>query len=103
MRPGDETWLAVKAEMAGILRDRARLKRVITYSELSSLIRTTTVPYDSLVMATLLGEVSTDEDAAGRGMLTVIVVHKSGDTMPGPGFFKLASTLGRSVADPMQC
>jgi len=38
----------------------------------------------------MLGEISQEEDAAGRGMLSVIVVHKVGDMQPGPGFFQLA-------------
>jgi hypothetical protein len=51
----------------------------------------------------LLGEISSEEDAAGRGMLTVIVVHKVGDMQPGPGFFELAKLLGRDTTDPLRC
>ena len=47
----------------------------------------------------MLGEISTEEDAAGRGMMTVIVVHGQGETLPGAGFFKLARRLGRHVSD----
>ena len=36
---------------------------------------------------------------AGRGMLSVIVVHKVGDMQPGPGFFQLAKKLGRDTSD----
>jgi hypothetical protein len=103
VQPGDKTWNAVRAEIASILRSRAMLKKTIAYSELSSLLRTAPVPYDSVEMATLLREVSTEENAAGRGMLSVIVVHKSGDQMPGPGFFTLAAELGRDVSDPLKC
>jgi hypothetical protein len=35
----------------------------------------------------MLGEISQEEDEAGHGMLSVIVVHKYGDMQPGPGFF----------------
>jgi hypothetical protein len=51
----------------------------------------------------MLGEISADEDAAGRGMLSVIVVHKSGDMQPGPGFFELARDLGRDTSDILVC
>jgi hypothetical protein len=51
----------------------------------------------------LLGEVSSEEDAAGRGMLSVIVVHKDGDMQPGPGFFDLARDLGRDTSDILVC
>jgi molybdopterin synthase catalytic subunit len=37
-----------------------------------------------------LGEIASEEDERGRGPLTVVVVHKSGDMQPGPGFFELA-------------
>ena len=40
----------------------------------------------------MLGEISSAEDAAGRGMLTVVVVHKAGDMQPGPGFFRAGKT-----------
>jgi hypothetical protein len=43
----------------------------------------------------LLGEVSKSEVAAGRPMLSAIVVHKGGDEIPGDGFFKLAREMGR--------
>ena len=51
----------------------------------------------------LLADVSLDEDAEGRGMLSVIVVHKYGDMQPGDGFFKLAKKLGRDTTDTMNC
>src|SRR5271157_623716 len=47
----------------------------------------------------MLGEISTEEDAAGRGMMTVIVVNGQGEKLPGAGFFKLARRLGRHVSD----
>ncbi len=36
-------------------------------------------------------------------MLSVIVVHKSGDMQPGPGFFDLAKKLGRDTSDILKC
>ena len=36
-------------------------------------------------------------------MLTVVVVHKFGDQMPGPGFFELARSLGYDTADRDAC
>ncbi|MGH6787880.1 MAG: hypothetical protein ACREBO_13705 [Novosphingobium sp.] len=54
-------------------------------------------PHDSR-LPHFLGQISTEEDAAGRGMLTAVVVHKH-DGQPGPGFFVLAKSLGRAVAD----
>lgn len=36
-------------------------------------------------------------------MLSVIVVHKSGDMQPGPGFFELADELGCDTTDILSC
>jgi len=47
----------------------------------------------------LLEQVSREEFAAGRGLLSVIVVHKYGDQEPGNGFYSLARDLGFNVAD----
>jgi len=33
----------------------------------------------------------------------VIVVHKEGDMKPGPGFFDLATRLGRDTVDQERC
>ena len=41
----------------------------------------------------VLGEVSEDENQAGRPMLSAIAVNEAGT--PGEGFFKLARRLGR--------
>jgi hypothetical protein len=40
-----------------------------------------------------------EENAAGRGMLSVVVVHKHGDMRPGPGFFVLGQVLGYDTKD----
>jgi len=41
-----------------------------------------------------------DENALGRGMISVLVVYKDpAKMMPGPGFFKLARQLGHTGDD----
>ena len=92
-------WSRGKAEVIGILQARARERGMITYSELSRQLQSIVLPYDDPAMAAMLDEISTDEFKAGRGMLSVVVVHKYGDMEPGVGFFKLADSLGRNVAD----
>jgi len=72
---------------------------MIPYSELVSRIGTICMEPDSYALAHMLGEVSEEEDAVGRGTLSVIVVHKDGDMQPGPGFFQLAKKLGRNTSD----
>jgi hypothetical protein len=49
-------------------------------------------------MSQILGDISAEEHEAGRGMLSVIVTHKTGDMEPGPGFYELAAELGLDVS-----
>jgi hypothetical protein len=96
-------WSAAKREATDLLVEVARRRSRIAYSELVAKVTEIELsPHDSRLFH-LLGEISRDEDAAGRGMLTAIVVHKSGDMQPGPGFFELAKLLGRSTKDPLAC
>jgi len=51
----------------------------------------------------MLSVVSNNEFASGRGLLSVIVVHKYGDMEPGLGFYELAQSLGLDVSDRVKC
>ena len=96
-------WQAAKQEIRDLLVQRCKVRGMIAYSELVAHLTTVSVePHDPRLFH-LLGEVSRDEDAAGRGMLTSIVVHKTGDMEPGPGFFELAQQLGRDTSDLTKC
>ncbi len=99
----DKDWVAAKAEMTAILAARARLRGMIPYSDLVRQVKAVSLAPDSPALAAMLGEISEAEDAVGRGMLTVIVVHKTGDMQPGPGFFDLAKRLGRNTSDIVKC
>jgi hypothetical protein len=98
-----DEWNVTKEEMRKILLERARLRGMIPYSDLVERIHTIRLEPESPALAAMLGEISTEEDAAGRGMLSVIVVHKQGDMQPGPGFFDLAEKLGRDTSDILKC
>ena len=71
----------------------------ISYAELARRITALAFEPDSHVFHMLLDEISQDEDAADRGMLSVVVIHQGGDMRPGPGFFKLARELGKDGHD----
>jgi molybdopterin synthase catalytic subunit len=96
-------WDAAKAEMREALVERAKLRGMIPYSELVEKITTIELEPNSFALAAMLGEVSTEEAAADRGMLSVLVVHKVGDMQPGPGFFELAGELRRDTSDILKC
>jgi len=76
---------------------------MIPYGELVENIKTIYLEPHSYALAAMLGEISEAEDDEGRGMLTVIVVHKYGDMQPGPGFFELAESLERDTSDILRC
>ncbi len=92
-------WQAAKDEMVQILGSRVRAGNgPMTYGELCSKLTTVSIEPHSYALAHMLGEVSDDEDSAGRGMLSAYVV--SAETGgPGGGFFELAEKLGRDVRD----
>ena len=96
-------WKLAKDEVTDILIERAKVKGMISYSELVSMIKSMHFEAYDTRLFNLLGEVSADENAKGRGMLSVVVVHKHGDMQPGPGFFGLAERLGRDVNDKLIC
>jgi len=96
-------WNAAKTEMREALVERAQVRGMIPYSELVEKITTIELEPNSFALAAMLGEVSTEEAEADRGMLSVLVVHKVGDMQPGPGFFELAGELGRDTSDILKC
>ncbi|MGE0266607.1 MAG: hypothetical protein AB7V06_28290 [Candidatus Obscuribacterales bacterium] len=96
-------WSAAKFEAKNAMIAKAKLRRVIPYSDLVNKITSISLQPRDPRLFHLLGEISTEEATAGRGMLTAIVVHKSGDMQPGPGFFDLAKRLGRDVSNIEKC
>jgi hypothetical protein len=96
-------WDAAKAQATAIMVERAKVRGMIAYSDLVSKIHAVAFKAHDPRLFHLLGQISSEEDAAGRGMLTVVVVHKVGDMQPGPGFFELAKSLGRDTGDILKC
>lgn len=99
----EQQWGTAKAEARNILVERAGVRGLIPYSELVDKIRAVQFEPHDFRLFDLLGEISTEEDKQGRGMLSAVVVHKHGDMQPGPGFFELAQTLGRDTTDILRC
>ncbi len=96
-------WNAAKEEARAVMIERAKVRGMIPYSDLvRQITRIKVVSHDTRLFH-MLGEISSEEDEQGRGMLTVLVVHKHGDMQPGPGFFELAQSLGRDTKDILKC
>ncbi|MBD7923175.1 hypothetical protein [Xanthomonas bonasiae] len=59
---------------------------------------------DRDIIAKKLGHIADHEDAAGRPMLTALIVHYGNDNNPGEGFFAKAVELGhyKGSRDPLR-
>jgi hypothetical protein len=95
----EDKWMLAKEYAKTLLVDIARQKATIAYSILVAKISIISLDPHSYAMRAFLGEISTEEHEAGRGLLSVVVVYKHGEMMPGPGFFELAEKLGYNVRD----
>ena len=92
-------WQETRKEMRNILIGVAKKKKTIAYSELCNQVSKIKLEPDSPALASMLGEISTDEFNKNSPLLSVLVVHKNGDLMPGQGFFELAESLEMNVGD----
>ena len=95
-------WNAAKRQVMEVLTDRAKAGDVIPYIELTRNITAIQLEPQSFALTTMMREIAAEEHAAGRGMLTALVVYSSGDMQPGPGFFALAGRLGKNTNDQLR-
>jgi hypothetical protein len=94
-------WDAAQIEAQIIMSDSAKERKTITYFGLASRLQSVAFEADDKRLHDLLDEISRQEYATGRGMLSAVVVRKV-EMDPGNGFFKLARALGRSADDRMK-
>lgn len=98
----EDQWNSAKAEARCAMIAVAQREDVIAYSDLVHKVSSCQLEPNGALLAHMLGEISSAEDEAGRGLLTAVVVHKGGDMRPGPGFFRLARSRGRQFKDEDQ-
>ncbi len=98
-----KVWRQAKQEVKEELIKRAKARNIISYGELVGQVTAIQLAPHSFALNTMLREITTEEHAAGRGMLTALVVYNSGDMQPGPGFFALADRLGKNTDDLLRC
>jgi hypothetical protein len=91
-------WAAALDETDGILKDAARRKKLLTYSDLASSVTTYDLEPRSPELARLLCELLISDVKAGKPILASLVVgHRSG--RPGKGYFRLARSCFRFTDD----
>lgn len=96
-------WDSFKKEACKIMSSVASQRQMITYGDLAAQMTTIQVEPHEIVLWEIIGDVARDEEQAGRGLLSVVVVHKHGDMEPGPGFFELAKYFKRNTSDQTKC
>lgn len=96
----EAAWLEAKAQARTILYDlaSARVEKRIFYSDLAAQIGAIRFHHREPALNELLDQLSREEHAAGRGMLSVLVVTKE-DGAPGGGFFKMAAAVDPDAAE----
>lgn len=101
-----EIWKRARQEMKDAIIEQAKKRSLISYSELLNKVTSLQLDIELVdqrnIMAEMLGEISLAEDKAGRGMLSALVTHKSGDMEPGQGFFDYAKVLDKDVSDKIK-
>ena len=92
-------WAALKVRARAVLAEVAGARSLITYGDLAGRLGGELPLEEGRDLASLLRELSTEEDEAGRGLLSAVVVRAGGEGLPGGGFFRLAESRGRDVGD----
>ena len=96
-------WTAGVAEMTAILQGKASSLSMITYSELSKHMQSVAIGYHDPAMDDMLLEVSRNEAAQGRGLLSA----DRGAQARGHGawerFYGLAESMGLDTSDRTAC
>jgi len=94
-------WDQAKAEALDVLRGRAsrRYGQTISYTDFVGSLSAIRIDPHDMRLSHFLEEIVVDEHRGGRPLLTVLVVHRHGDLMPGDGFFEIADQLGFNMDD----
>ena len=99
----ESAWEAGKKEARQIMYAVAKKRDFVSYSDLVAQISAVHMEAHDPRLAHFLGQIAREDDDQGLGLTTVVVVHKSGDKQPGPGFFEMAASQGRNVKDKIAC
>lgn len=95
----EAAWLASIHQGVVALIHIAAVREDMSYTDFTRTISAIDFDPHSTMLNQLLDDISRQEAAAARPMLSVIVRYKEGDRQPGPGFFLLAKQLQRQGPD----
>ena len=94
---GDDTWEGRMRTVRALLLSTAAAGCTVTYDEVRDLLGNGVPHRGEGDLASLLRAASEAEEADGVGLISAVVVGRSG--LPGPGWFRLAAEHGRDVGD----
>jgi len=98
-----DVWKRAVERIREILVQKAKEQKTVFYSELAPMLSDIAhIEAHQRPFHYMLGEVSSSEDRAGRGLLSVLVTEKNEPMMPGQGFFDLARERGRKTEDNLE-
>lgn len=100
-----ERWAEAKKKATEAIGARIRRCKLITHGELYDAIKDTVQfprHHQDERLRYLLGQISEDQDDAGRGLIGAVVVRKD-DSHPGRGWYKLAEQRGREMKPADRC
>jgi hypothetical protein len=95
-------WDAAKAEARTVMIEVARRRGragTVAYSALTTRIGSIRFAPHGHDFHELLGQIATEEDLEGRGLLSAVVVLQEDPKIPGAGFFELARQRERNFLD----
>ncbi len=88
-----------KEEIREKLIELAQKESSISYKDLAAQIESMSLKANDVEFFNILEEISIEENNAGRGLLSVLVVRSDSVGLPGSGFYDLARSLGRVFND----
>ncbi len=94
-------WDLAKREAEQALIQVANRRSTIFYGDLAAKVRSVAFDPHSNAFHALLGEISTEQDTQGNGMISALVIRRE-DSLPGEGFFALGKELGRDTTDHLK-
>lgn len=106
-RYAQSIWDAAKQQCRDVLIQKAKAGETIPYGQLTR--RVTAICFDphDYSFHAMLYEISAEEHAAGRGLLSALVVHapdaREGANQPGEGFWTCAKDFERDVSNREKC
>jgi hypothetical protein len=93
----DDRWTEVLEDIRQVLATVAAERSTITYDALHARVGADVPSRGERDLAAALRTVSIAADEAGEGLLSAVVVRRSG--RPGGGWFRLAEQRGRDVSN----